>query len=167
MYVVGFDPRPEDPELDGHFKFVERVDLKELFRCSDIVTLHCGLNESSRGMINRDLLATVKPGSILINASRGGLIAGDDVLVEALDRGWLSAIGLDVFATEPPEPGSRLLQDQRVVASPHAIGLTRAWNERVFTSLADDVRQVLAGQQPRYLANPEAMRAPAPSGPAN
>lgn len=156
MDVIGFDPWAGDLDQDG-IAFIERVNLDDLFRRSDIVTLHCALNDSSQGMINRGLLAKAKPGSILINASRGGLIAGDDVLLEALERGWLSAIGLDVFAQEPPDPESPLLRDRRVVTSPHAIGLTRAWNERVFNSLASDVRLLLDGSQAQFVANPEAL----------
>jgi D-3-phosphoglycerate dehydrogenase len=155
MRVIAHDPRQDDPAPDEQVGFVTRVTLERLAREADIITLHCGLNETSRGLINRDLLSRVKPGAILINASRGGLIAGDDVLLEALEQGWLSAVGLDVFSTEPPDPNSPLLRDVRVVTTPHAIGLTRAWNERVFTSLAADVRSVLDGGKPRFIANPE------------
>jgi D-3-phosphoglycerate dehydrogenase len=151
MVVIGYDPRLDSPSGSD----VRRVDLDELVREADIVSLHCALNDSSRGMIDRKLLGRAKPGAILINAARGGLIASDDVLVEALDRGWLSAVGLDVFASEPPEVGSRLLGDERVICTPHAIGLTRAWNDRVFGSLAEDVRRVLNGGRPQFVANPE------------
>ena len=155
MRVVAHDPRPADPAADGQVNFVTRVTIEQLVREADIITLHCALNETSHGLITTDLLSQVKPGAILINASRGGLIAGDDVLLEALDQGWLSAVGLDVFATEPPDPNSLLLRDRRVVTTPHAIGLTRAWNDRVFKSLAADVRSVLNGGTPRFIANPE------------
>jgi D-3-phosphoglycerate dehydrogenase / 2-oxoglutarate reductase len=155
MRVIGHDPRELDPITEQDLSFVERVSLEQLIGAADIVTLHCGLNETSRGMINRELLARTKPGAILINASRGGLIAGDNLLLEALECGWLSAIGLDVFGREPPDSDSPLLRDRRVVSTPHAIGLTRAWNERVFTSLANDVRSLVNGRTPRFIANPE------------
>jgi D-3-phosphoglycerate dehydrogenase / 2-oxoglutarate reductase len=158
MRVIGFDPLQSDPQ-HGKLAHVGRVSLEQLFQQADIISLHCGLNESSRRMINRELLAAAKPGSILINASRGDLIDGDEILLEALERGWLSAIGLDVFSDEPPDPTSPLLQDRRVISSPHAIGLTGAWNERVFTSLAHDVRRLLAGRRPRFIANPEVLAA--------
>jgi D-3-phosphoglycerate dehydrogenase / 2-oxoglutarate reductase len=155
MRVIGHDPRKPDPAADRHIWFVQRASLDQVIRHADILTLHCGLNDTSRGMINRELLATTKPGAILINASRGGLIAGDSVLLEALERGWLSAIGLDVFGSEPPDSDSPLLHDRRVVSTPHAIGLTRAWNERVFSSLARDVRSLVNGRLPQFIANPE------------
>lgn len=154
MRIIGYDPRPAD-QGDAASAFVNRVSLEELVSAADVITLHCGLNESSRGMIDRDLLARTKRGALLINASRGALVSDEDVLVEALDRGWLSGIGLDVFAHEPPDPASPLLHDRRVISTPHSIGLTRAWNERVFRSLAYDVRRWLDGEPPRFIANPE------------
>jgi D-3-phosphoglycerate dehydrogenase / 2-oxoglutarate reductase len=157
MLVIANDLRKPKSGSNGSPNPVRWVSLEELFREADIVTLHCGLDERSRGMIDRDLLASAKPGAILINIARGGLIADDSVLLEALDRGWLSAVGLDVFASEPPSLDSGLLRDRRVVSTPHSIGLTRAWNERVFTSLAEDVGRVLEGGHPQFIANPEAL----------
>jgi phosphoglycerate dehydrogenase-like enzyme len=153
MRVIAHDPWLRD--ADAPRSSVRRVTLDELVHEADILTLHCALNDTSRGLISRRLLSNVKPGAILINASRGGLVAEDSVLLEALDRGWLSAIGLDVFSYEPPAPDSPLLHDRRVVTTPHAIGLTHNWNHRVFVSLAADVRRVLSGGWPRFIANPE------------
>lgn len=155
MNVVAYDPWQPDHDGDSATASIRRVSLDQLIDTSDILSLHCALNESSRGMINRDLLSRVKPGAVLINASRGGLIESDEVLLEALNQGWLSTIGLDVFGEEPPAPNSALLADPRVVSTPHAVGLTRSWNERVFTSLASDVRRVLDGELPECIANPE------------
>jgi len=163
MRVIAYDPRAPDPSTRRQVPFVEHMGLEELIGDADVVSLHCGLNDSSRGMINRSLLSRAKTGAILINASRGGLVEGDDALLEALDRGWLSGIGLDVFESEPPDPASPLLQDRRVVSTPHAIGLTHAWNERVFNSLADDVRCLLNGDRPRCIANPEILAGEAPT----
>jgi D-3-phosphoglycerate dehydrogenase len=163
MHVIAHDPRLAEPGVNGALSSVRRVSLLELVREADVVTLHCELNDGSRGMINRDLLVHAKRGAILINASRGGLIAGDDVLRDALDRGWLSAVGVDVFSSEPPSTTSRLLNDPRVISTPHAIGLTRAWNDRVFISLADDIRRLLEGTRPLFIANPEVLSALASS----
>lgn len=169
MNVIAHDPWLAGASPNGALRSLRSVTLDELVQSADVLTLHCALNDSSRGIINRDLLSRVKRGAILINASRGGLIADDAALLEALDQGWLSAIGLDVFADEPPQPDSALLNDRRVVSTPHAVGLTRAWNERVFTALASDVRLVLEGARPQFIANPEAIadlrgRRPAPAG---
>jgi D-3-phosphoglycerate dehydrogenase / 2-oxoglutarate reductase len=155
MKVLGADAKlPDDASLDVA---VQRTDVEELVRGSDVVTLHCDLNDSTRGLINRRLLQRAERRPILINAARGGVVDGDDLLLEALDRGWLSAVGLDVFASEPLPPDSLLLRDARVICTPHSIGLTRQWNERVFGSLADDIRAILAGDPPRNIVNPEVL----------
>lgn len=138
---------------------VRRLALDELFRAADVITLHCSLDADTRGLVTRQRLASVKPGAILVNAGRGELVADEAVLLEALDAGWLSAVALDVFADEPPAPDSPLLRDPRVVCTPHSIGLTNAWNERVFGALAADIERVLEGEPPRHCANPEALAA--------
>jgi D-3-phosphoglycerate dehydrogenase len=143
----------------------EAVGLASLFREADVISLHCNLSESTRGLVDRELLSQAKPGAILINASRGELIAEEALLAEALDRGWLSALGLDVFATEPPRKRELIVDDPLVVCTPHSIGLTRAWNERVFGSLASDIGLLLAGGKPVNVANPEVLRTTPAGGP--
>jgi phosphoglycerate dehydrogenase-like enzyme len=156
MRVVACDPGYTVPDAQ-RLGPIGLADLAGVFACADIVTLHCPLNDSTRGMIDRRVLAAAKRGAILINASRGALIDGEEVLLEALDCGWLSGIGLDVFPSEPPAPGSRLLHHPRVIGTPHAVGLSRYWNRAVFTALADDVERVLNGLPPINVANPEVL----------
>jgi D-3-phosphoglycerate dehydrogenase / 2-oxoglutarate reductase len=155
MRVIGFDARlPEGVELEVP---VRRTDLDTLIRQADVVTLHCDLNESTRGLVDRDLLRRAERHPILVNAARGGVIDGDELLLEALEQGWLSAVGLDVFACEPLSPDSPLLSDPRIVCTPHSIGLTRRWNERVFKSLVRDIERVLEGRPPKHIVNPEVL----------
>lgn len=154
MRVVACDPRYSPPDLPP--PAVPLMGLEELFAYADVVTLHCPLTQATRGMITRELLAAGKPGKLLINASRGGLV-GEPALIEGLNEGWLSAVGLDVFPTEPPHPRSALLNHPRVVCTPHAVGLSRSWNTHVFNSLADDVERVLNGLAPTHIANPEVL----------
>lgn len=155
METIAYDPVLEpfaDPD-------VELVALEELLERADVITLHCGLTEQTRGLVDRRLLARVKPGAILVNVARGAIVESEDVLAEALARGQLSAVALDVFPTEPPVSGHRLFGDPRVICTPHAVGLTARWNEQVFHSLARDVQSVLAGELPANLLNPEALSA--------
>jgi D-3-phosphoglycerate dehydrogenase / 2-oxoglutarate reductase len=155
METIAFDPALEpfsDPQ-------VELVALEELLERADVITLHCGLTEQTRGLVDRRLLARVKPGAILVNAARGQIVESEDALAEALASGQLSAVALDVFPSEPPAPGHRLYADPRVICTPHAVGLTARWNEQVFGSLARDVRGVLDGELPAKLLNPEALTA--------
>jgi D-3-phosphoglycerate dehydrogenase / 2-oxoglutarate reductase len=86
------------------------------------------------------------------------LVESEDVLADALSSGRLSAVALDVHPSEPPQSGHRLYSDSRVICTPHAVGLTRRWNEEVFHALARGVQSVLAGERPSNLLNPEALR---------
>jgi len=87
------------------------------------------------------------------------LVQSEDVLADALAAGRLSAVALDVHPSEPPRVHHRLYRDPRVICTPHTVGLTRRWNEEVFTALAAGVTTVLGGGRPANLLNPEALRA--------
>jgi phosphoglycerate dehydrogenase-like enzyme len=155
---LGMEVIAYDPAIDAFAEpTVELVALEELLERSDVITLHCGLTEHTRGLVDRRLLARVKPGAILVNVARGQIVESEDVLADALATGRLSAVALDVFPSEPPEPGHRLYADPRVICTPHAVGLTSRWNEQVFHSLARDVQSVLAGGSPANLLNPDAL----------
>lgn len=120
MRVIAFDPMP-DPEFDARHG-VTRMGFPELLAASDVVTLHLPLVPESHGIINRETLALMKPGAILINTARGGLIVEKD-LHDSLVAGHLAGAGLDVLNSEPPEPGNPLLGLSNVVISPHLGGI--------------------------------------------
>jgi D-3-phosphoglycerate dehydrogenase / 2-oxoglutarate reductase len=102
-------------------------------------------------------LARVKRGAILVNVARGQIVESEDALADALEGGRLSAVALDVFPSEPPDPSHRLYANARTICTPHSVGLTARWNEQVFHALARDVQQLLAGGTPANLLNPEAL----------
>jgi phosphoglycerate dehydrogenase-like enzyme len=110
-----------DPFLiDGDFpQYVERVGLEELFETADAISLHCLLNDGTRGIVNEALLSRMKPGSYLVNTARGAVI---DVpgLARVVATGRLAGVGLDVLPTEPIEANHPLLSDRRVIFSPHS-----------------------------------------------
>ena len=110
-----------DPYLiDGDFPaYVEKVSLEGLFKQADAISIHCLLNDETRGMVGDLLLEKMKPGSYLVNTARGGVI-DLPALVRALERNTLTAVGLDVLPVEPIEADSPLLADPRVILSPHA-----------------------------------------------
>ncbi len=89
--------------------------------CSDMVSLHVPLTNATRGMVNKDFLSRMRPGSYLVNTSRGGLVVESD-LREALVSGHLAGAGLDVLNHEPPEPGNPLLGLPNVILCPHIAG---------------------------------------------
>jgi D-3-phosphoglycerate dehydrogenase / 2-oxoglutarate reductase len=155
---LGMDAIAHDPGLDrSGDPAVPLVTLAELVARSDVVSLHCGLSEETRGLVNRELLARFKPGAVLVNVARGQIVESEDVLADALEAGILSAVALDVFPSEPPDLAHRLYSDPRVICTPHVVGLTRRWNEEVFGALAEGVAGVLAGETPDNVLNPEAL----------
>jgi phosphoglycerate dehydrogenase-like enzyme len=119
MKIVAYDPLA-DGAFDDRYQ-IRRVSLDDLLGQSDIVSLHAPLTESTRGMVNRTFLAKMRPGSMLLNTARGGLIVESD-LRDSLVSGHLAAAGLDVLNHEPPEPGNPLLGLSNVVLSPHIAG---------------------------------------------
>ncbi len=119
MDVVAFDTIA-DAAFDREHG-IRRVGLDELARTSDFISLHVPLTEATRGMINRDFLSRMRPGSFLLNTSRGGLVVETD-LRDALTSGHLAGAGLDVLHHEPPEKGNVLLGLPNVVISPHIAG---------------------------------------------
>ena len=96
-------------------------DLDELLARSDVVSLHLPLNDQTRGVVNREFLARMRAGLLLINTSRGGLVVESD-LRDSLVSGHLAGAGLDVLNHEPPEPGNPLLGLPNVILSPHVAG---------------------------------------------
>ncbi len=118
--------------------------LEELVAVSDFVTLHVPLSHQTRHLVNADLLARFKPGSILVNTARGGLV-DTNALVHALRDGPLFAAGLDVYEHEPSVP-AELLELENVVLAPHIGSATRTARDGMARLVAENVIAVLAGR---------------------
>ena len=138
MRVLAYDPLVDEASTP----------LDVLFAESDVVSLHAPLTDETRGLVNRETLARAKPGLILVNTSRGGLVSSLDDLLEALESGRVGAVGLDVFAEEPPDVSHPLFSHPRVLVTPHALGMTRRSRERIFREMAEGVAAVLRGEEP-------------------
>ena len=110
-----------DPYLiDGDFPaYVARGTLDEVFARADVVSLHTPLTAQTRGMVDARVLSLMKPGSYLVNTSRGAVVDVDAALA-ALDRGTLAGLALDVLPVEPVAQGSPLCSHPRVILTPHA-----------------------------------------------
>jgi len=153
MNVVGFDPfiSTERAEELG----VELVsNVEELLHIADVVSLHTPLLPETRRLINAERLAQMKPGAILINTARGGLV-DEAALFDALESGHLFGAGLDVFEAEPPPPNHPLLGRDDVITSPHIAAATRAGKDRLWRTAVTQALQVLRGEKPPHLVNPE------------
>ena len=108
-----------------HPDYVEKVSLEELLAASDIVSLHCPLNDSTRGLMNAQRIAMMKPGAVLINTARGPVV-DSQALADALNEGRLSAAAVDVFEMEPPVPQDHpLLQAKNCLVTPHIAFATK------------------------------------------
>jgi D-3-phosphoglycerate dehydrogenase len=146
MRVLAYDPVSEPPAD------VRCASLGDLAARSDVISLHLPLNEQTRHLVDDALLARVRPGAVLVNCSRGGLVDTDAVW-RALTTGRLSGVGLDVFDPEPPAPHP-LYQHPDVVLTPHLMGLSRRATAATFTAAARGVLDVLAGREPQAVADP-------------
>lgn len=105
--------------------YVRQVSQEELLSQSDIVVLHCPLNDSTRGMINAQKLAMMKPSALLINVARGPVVVSRD-LADALNRGIIAGAGIDVFDKEPPlDQTEPLLSAQNCLVTPHVAFATQ------------------------------------------
>jgi glycerate dehydrogenase len=124
---------------------VETVDLETLFRTSDVVSLHCPLTPRTERLINAERLSWMKPGAILLNTSRGGLL-DEDAVADALNSGRLAGAGLDVLSKEPPPPEHPLVRAKNCIITPHQAWATRAARERLMKVAVQNVRAFLAGK---------------------
>jgi glycerate dehydrogenase len=125
-------------------KWLERLQLDELFQVSDVVTLHCPLNEQTHHLVNTARLSSMKPTALLINAGRGPLVNEAD-LAFALQHGVIAGAALDVLSTEPPAADNPLLSAPRCIITPHNAWLSLAARRRAMQITAENVRGILQG----------------------
>ena len=135
---------------------VESVSLDVLARSADIVTLHTPLSHETRGFMREEILRQMKPSAILVNTSRGGVVATDD-LVRALREGWISGAGLDVFEEEPLPRDHPLRSLPHVLLTPHAAWYSVDSELELRRRCARTVVQALRGEVPATLLNPEVL----------
>ena len=158
MQVLAHDPFVSDAILAEHG--AERAaSLPDLFTRSDYISLHCLLNDETRGLINKDLFARMKPTAYLFNAARGPIVNEPD-LIEALQNGRMAGAGLDVFEQEPPSLDNPLLQMDNVILAPHAVCWTDECFQAIGESAVRSILSVLNGERPFGLLNPEVLDRP-------
>jgi len=129
-------------EYDG----IEQVSLDELYKRSDIISVHAPLTSETRGMLNSEAFEKMKDGVIIINTSRGGLI-DENALSHALDSGKVSAAGLDVLCEEPPKGDTlKLLAHENVLATGHIAWLPKSSRMRQVTLAISNFKAYLDGK---------------------
>lgn len=143
LRVVAFDAMMDADHPAFADGSVACVGLDELIQTSDVVSLHVPLVDSTRGLFNAARIAAMKPGAVLVNTARGGIV-DDLALAAALKSGHLGGAAIDVFAVEPM-PASPHFQDcPNLLLTPHIAGVSAESNERVSAMIADKVLEALA-----------------------
>jgi phosphoglycerate dehydrogenase-like enzyme len=151
MVIAAYDPYIA---MSGFHQADRYETVEELASVADVLSLHVPLTAATAGLVDLDLLAAMKPGSILINSARGGLV--DLAALEgSLESGHLFGAGLDVTDPEPLPPDHPLLRRLDVVVTPHVAAGTAGAKRRIFKAAFDQVIQVLNGTRPQHLVNPE------------
>ena len=154
MQVTIYDPLlASDVALPAGVSRTDDVDA--IFSENQFVTLHTPLLPATHHLANERRLRLMKPGSYLINASRGGVV-DEGALIKVLQEGHLAGAGLDVFDPEPPLADNPLLKMNNVVLTPHIASNTDAGMAAMQAGTVENIVNVLKGERPTWVANPEA-----------
>jgi glyoxylate reductase len=132
---------------------VEWTSLDALLAESDFLSVHIALTGETRGLLGPAAIARMKPGAVLVNTARGGIV-DEAALAAALREGRLAGAGLDVFAREPLDPASPLLALPNVVMTPHIGSASQATRAKMVTLAVRNLRAALAGERMPHCANP-------------
>jgi D-3-phosphoglycerate dehydrogenase len=155
LRVVAYDPFVPQAVLDH--AGVERVELADLVKMSDYISIHTPLLPETRHLFNAEVFRQMKPGALLVNTSRGPVV-DEAALADALDAGQLAGAALDVLEQEPPV-NSPLFGRDNVILTPHTSFYSVEALEELQTKAAEEVVRVLSGEAPRNPVNPEALKA--------
>ncbi|HUB10826.1 MAG TPA: hydroxyacid dehydrogenase [Acetobacteraceae bacterium] len=152
MRVLACDPYLTPAQIRA--RGAEKVELDELLRTADFVSVHCPLTRESRGMIGAAQFALMRPETYFITTARG-FIHDEIALAEALASQRIAGAGLDVWEEEPPPHDHPLLRFDNVLVSPHTAGATEESRENMARFAAEQVLDILDGKRPPRLVNPE------------
>ncbi|MHC2436989.1 hydroxyacid dehydrogenase [Bradyrhizobium sp. USDA 4451] len=152
MKVIAYDPYLTAEEMAK--RGGEKVELDDLLRRADFVSISCPLDSKSRGMIGAREFALMQPHAYFVTTARG-FIHDEKALEETLRDKRIAGAGLDVWAKEPPPPDHPLLQFDNVLASPHTAGVTREARINMGRIAAEQILDALDGKRPPRIINPE------------
>lgn len=146
MEVLSYNHRP----IRDLPTYVRQVSFEELLRNSDVVSLHCPLNQETRSMINEETLRMFKPTAILLNFARGGIV-DEKALYEALINNRIFMAGMDCFCNEPTTADNPLFSLKNIIVSPHSGGLSQKAADNMSLHAAMCIDDVLSGRQPKWV----------------
>lgn len=147
--IVYYDPFRLPPEREKALN-VRYVELDELLRTADVVTVHVPLNAQTRHLIDAESLSVMKSTSVIVNTARGGLI-DEEALVAALREGRILGAGLDVLSQEPPPADHPIFELKNVVLTPHTAGPTWQSFPRRFANCFANIERVQRGEKPLWV----------------
>lgn len=147
MRLLAYDPFVAKPDSQGFPGEPRFVSLDDLLAASDFVSLHCPLNQHTRGLLDARALALMKPTACLINTARAAIV-DEPALLDALRTGRIAGAGLDVHLVEPLPPGSPWLALENVVLTPHIGGATADVARHHSEMILTDVQRWLRGERP-------------------
>jgi len=147
MQLIAHDPYADPNEMAK--LGVRLVDLETLFKTADFLTVNCPLNEHTKGLVNAQRIAMMKPSAFLINTARGPIV-DEKALYQALKNKKIAGAGLDVFEVEPTPADNPLLQLDNVIVTPHGICFTDQCMQGLAQSAFQSVIDVLEGKKPKY-----------------
>ena len=124
---------------------VEFCEMDRLFAHADVISLHCPLTPDTKNLVNEERLSRMKPKSMLINTSRGGVV-DEQALADALNSGRIAGAGLDVLSTEPPRADNPLLTARNCVITPHVAWASAAARRKLYEVVLFNLRRFIAGQ---------------------
>lgn len=124
---------------------IQKTTIEGLLGASDILTLHCPLTDDTRELINKETLALMRPGSIIINTGRGQLVNEQDV-ADALESGQLLGYGADVLTEEPPRADNPLLKQPHAYITPHIAWATKEARQRLLNICVENIKAFQAGE---------------------
>ncbi len=149
MKVLAYRRNPKKEWENESIKFVS---MQELLENSDVVSLHCLLNDETRGMMNKQAFDSMKDGAILLNVARGALV-DEQALSDVLDSGKISYAGIDVLTCEPPEKGNPLVANPKCTITPHVAWRPIETRQRLVQIVADNLKAFQDGK-PQNVVNP-------------
>jgi len=149
MQIIAYDPFLDEAIMKQ--RGAQPQTLDELFATADLISFHLPLTDETRALVNQEAFNKMKPGVVIIQTARGGVI-DEEALLAALNSGRVRSAGLDVFAIEPPQD-SALVQHPNVVTTPHIAAQTAEAQIRAATDVAQEVANVLLGKEIRWRVN--------------
>lgn len=141
MNILGASRRHSDQSHRKNFRWVE---IPELLKQSDVVSIHCQLTPETKGLINKQSLQTMKNSAFLLNTSRGQIIKDED-LADALNQGVVAGAGLDVLSVEPPEKDNPLFKAKNCIITPHIAWATKEARTRLMAMASDNLAAFISG----------------------